>query len=182
MNPSNNLFLIGPMGAGKTILGKHLACRYGLKFIDLDACIRTTAGISISDIFTQQGEPGFRQLESAALERNSQNSGLVMATGGGTVLAEANRRLLSGRGFVLYLEIDINTQLQRLVGDTQRPLLHGVDLRVQLQMLSQQRQPIYQQLADCTLRVGADLPIDTETRAVALLARHWQLPGKEPLT
>ncbi len=179
MNPSNNLFLIGPMGAGKSVLGNRLADQYRLEFIDLDASISTTAGISISDIFAQRGEPGFRQLESTALEHLSQNSGLVMATGGGAVLAEANRQLLSVRGFVLYLEIDIDTQLQRLVGDTQRPLLDDVDPRIQLQVLSQQRKPIYQQLADCTLRVGTDLPIDTETRAVALLARHWQLPGKE---
>ncbi|HEN46982.1 MAG TPA: shikimate kinase [Mizugakiibacter sp.] len=182
MNPSNNLFLIGPMGAGKTVLGKRLARRYGLQFIDLDACISTTADTSIRDIFAQQGEPYFRQLESAELERISPNSGIVMATGGGAVLAEVNRQLLTSYGFVLYLEIDISTQLQRLVGDTKRPLLDGVDLMARLQGLSQQRNPIYQRLADCTLRVGSDLPIGTETRALALLAQRWQFPGKEPVT
>jgi len=182
MNPSNNLFLIGSMGAGKTVLGKRLACRYGLRFIDLDAYISITAGMSIRDIFTQQGEPGFRRLEATALERISQNSGIVMATGGGTVLAKANRQLLSTRGFVLYLEIDISTQLQRLVGDRQRPLLDGVAPLVQLQTLAQQRNLIYQRLADCSLRAGSDSPVDTETRALALLAQHWQLPGEEPVT
>ncbi len=170
------------MGAGKSVLGKRLACRYGLRFIDLDAYISTTAGLSIRDIFSQQGEPGFRQLEATALERSSQNSGIVMATGGGTVLAEANRQWLTTRGFVLYLEIDIGTQLQRLLGDTQRPLLDGVAPMEQLQTLSRQRKPIYQRLADCTLRAGSDSPGETETRAVALLARHWLLPGEEPVT
>ncbi len=174
MNPSRNLFLIGPMGAGKTSIGRRLAHRLELPFVDLDQAIETYCGAPIATIFDLEGEAGFRRRETEALSECSERPGVVLATGGGAVLAEANRRLLSARGYVLFLDADVERQLERLARDRARPLLRAPDRRARLETLAAERGPLY--------RASADLIVDSRREGVGaatariadLLAQHWR--------
>ena len=111
MNPAPNLVLVGPMGSGKTSIGRRLADRFGLRFVDADHHVEQQSGASISAIFEHVGETGFRQREAAALASLLAGERLLLATGGGAVLAEANRRLMRERGFVVYLQAGLESQL-----------------------------------------------------------------------
>ena len=174
MKPSSNLYLIGPMGAGKSTVGKRLARALGLRFIDLDEVIEDEAGSRIPLIFELQGETGFRERETAALARMTQLHGVVLATGGGSVLAQTNQALLTQNGFVLYLEAPIELQLERLARDTSRPLLRAPDRQQRLRDLAQTRNPIYRQLADLVIPADRTGPGTTARRAIAALRMHWQ--------
>ncbi len=174
MKSSSNLYLIGPMGAGKSTVGKRLARSLNLKFIDLDEVIEDEAGSSIPLIFELQGEAAFRERETAALARMTQLQGVVLATGGGSVLAPANQALLTQHGFVLYLEAPIELQLERLARDTSRPLLRAPDRQQRLRDLAQTRNPIYRQLADLVIPADRAGPGATARRAIAALRTHWQ--------
>jgi shikimate kinase len=151
MEAMSNLILIGPMGAGKTTQGKWLARHLGMDFIDLDSCIEQATGTDILHIFETEGEAGFRKRESEALNTVLCRDNIVLSTGGGTVLAEANRILLKQRGTVVYLHLPPEMQLQRLAGDRKRPLLQTPDRAERLQELSEIRTPIYRRCADITL-------------------------------
>ncbi|MGH8041197.1 MAG: shikimate kinase [Rudaea sp.] len=175
MNPAPNLFFIGPMGAGKSTLGRRVAERLGLPFFDLDQEIQTHCGADIPLIFDVEGEGGFRHRESAALADFAARSGIALATGGGAVLAEDNRRLLRERGFVVFLETTVDEQLQRLDRDRKRPLLAAPDRRERLQQLAAQRDPLYRALADLTLPAGhAGSVAQVAHRLAAELAQVWQ--------
>lgn len=147
----SNLILIGPMGAGKTTQGKWLARHLGMDFIDLDVCIEQSTGTDILHIFETEGEAGFRKRESETLAAVLCRDNLVLSTGGGTVLAEANRAVLKQCGTVIYLHLPPEMQLQRLASDRKRPLLQTPDRAERLQELSEIRTPIYRQCADITL-------------------------------
>ena len=147
----SNLILIGPMGAGKTTNGKWLARQLGKTFIDMDAYIEQKTGTGITHIFELEGEAGFRQREAAALAEILASDNQVIATGGGSVLLDANRELMKRRGLVLYMHIPPEMQLQRLLNDRKRPLLQTGDRAERLQELSEIRTPIYRQCADITL-------------------------------
>ena len=114
MNPAPNLVLVGPMGSGKTSIGRRLADRFGLRFVDADHHVEQQSGATISAIFEHVGEAGFRQREAAALAGLLAGERLLVATGGGAVLGEANRRLMRERGFVVYLQAGLESQLKRL--------------------------------------------------------------------
>lgn len=174
MKSSSNLYLIGPMGAGKSTVGRRLARSLGLRFVDLDQVIESESGSSIALLFELQGESAFRERESAALAHVSEFEGIVLATGGGSVLAEANRQRLAERGFVLYLEAPIELQLERLARDHSRPLLRAPDRAQRLRDLATQRNPIYRQLADLTIPADRSGPGSTARRALAALKTHWQ--------
>ncbi|MEP6940316.1 MAG: shikimate kinase [Rudaea sp.] len=151
MNPSSNLFLIGPMGAGKTTVGRRVADALGMHFHDLDHEVETRSGAEIGLIFELEGEAGFRKRECEMLDELSAIPGSVLSTGGGAVLAVDNRRHLRERGFVVYLETTVEQQLRRLAHDRQRPLLAAPDRRERLLLLAAEREPLYRELADLTI-------------------------------
>ena len=177
MNPSRNLFLIGPTGAGKTSVGRRLAAHYGLSFVDLDDEIEHRTGTDVSTVFAIEGEAGFRQRESALLDEFSAGDGVLLSTGAGAVLDPRNRTLLTTRGYVLWLQADIEQQLRRLTHDNQRPLLEGVDRRARLEAMAAIRDPLYRETADLVLPAIHGITAIC-TRAIALIDRHWQ---RQPL-
>jgi len=143
-----NIFLIGPMGSGKTAVGRHLARLLDVPFHDSDAEIERRSGVDIPFIFEQQGEEGFRQREIEAIEALTRLEPIVMATGGGAVLRPENRHVLHERGTVVLLATSLGQQLHRVGSGKGRPLLHDTDLPARLSQLRAQRDPIYRQLAD----------------------------------
>lgn len=174
MNPSPNLYLIGPMGAGKSCIGRRLAAHFALPFLDLDHELEQRTGVSINLMFELEGEAGFRLRESQLLEEQCQRHGLVLATGGGAVLAEPNRALLRNHGFVLYLPAPVELQLQRLSRDTRRPLLANPDRRQRLIAMAGSRNPLYESIADLTLPPEHGSVRRAAERAIHALCSHWQ--------
>lgn len=175
MNPAANLFLVGPMGAGKTSIGRRLATIIGLPFIDLDHAIEERAGVSVALTFEIEGELGFRKRESDMLAELVQRRGIILATGGGAVLAPANRELLKNNGFVIWLDADVNAQLSRLHNDRSRPLLAVDDRRARLDHLAAERNPIYEATADLRVAASGIGSSASLTRHVStLLSQHWQ--------
>jgi len=176
MNPSSNLFLIGPMGAGKSTVGRRLAEALGLVFYDLDQAIEERWGVTISLIFEIEGETGFRRRENALLDELTMRSNIVLATGGGVVLDAENRVRLRQRGFVIYLQPSIEQQLERLRRDRKRPLLEGSDRHERLQQLALERGMLYQSIADLTLSTTSlsGSPNFTARYLLSLLEKQWQ--------
>ncbi|MDR2012752.1 MAG: shikimate kinase [Rhodanobacter sp.] len=174
MNPSPNLFLIGPMGAGKTTIGSQIAEAYRMPFVDLDHEIEARTGATVSLIFDLEGEAGFRRRESAVLDELTQRRGFVLATGGGAVLDANNRRVLRERGFVIWLDTPIDVQIARLERDRQRPLLRAPDRHARLQQLAVERDPLYAQIADLRLPstdVGTGAQVERDL--LDLLQARW---------
>jgi shikimate kinase len=175
MNPAPNLFFVGPMGAGKTTIGRRVADLLGMPFLDLDHEIEEHTGATIPLIFDVEGENGFRQREQAVLAELAARSGIVLATGGGAVLAEENRRLLHTRGFVVYLETTIEDQIARLARDRKRPLLAAPDRRERLRTLAAVRNPLYHEVADLTVPASHHRNVTTLARQlVSELDERWQ--------
>lgn len=175
MNPAANLFFVGPMGAGKTTIGRRTAALLQLPFHDLDLAIEEHCGADVALIFDIEGESGFRRRESALLAEFAQRSGIALATGGGAVLAEDNRCLLHARGFVVYLETTVDEQLRRLSRDRKRPLLAAPDRRERLLALAAQREPLYRQIADLTVPAGhSGSTAQVAQRLAATLSERWQ--------
>ncbi len=143
-----SIFLVGPMGAGKSTVGRRLAETLRRDFLDSDGLIEQRAGASIPLIFEMEGEAGFRAREKAIIAELTQRPTLVIATGGGAVLDPDNRRCLAGRGFVIYLCASVDEQLRRTRGDDNRPLLRTADPRSRLAQLFAQRDPLYREIAD----------------------------------
>lgn len=166
MHIHHHIVLIGPMGAGKSTLGRALAMRMGRPFVDVDACIETQAGMSIAAIFTREGDAGFRRRESDALCAALAGSSAVIATGGGAVLDAENRAAMRAAGTVVYLTVDPATQLARLQGDTGRPLLQTADPARTLAALQAQREPLYRETAHLVFDPGTLAP-DAAARALA---------------
>lgn len=143
----HSVFIVGMMGSGKSTVGRRLAKLMGLDFVDADGAIEERAGADISWIFDVEGEDGFRQREEQVLDALSQRPGIVLATGGGAVLREANRCRLRERGVVVYLRGSVDIIVARTRHDRRRPLLQGVDARQRLADLLRQRTPLYEKVA-----------------------------------
>jgi shikimate kinase len=174
MNPSCNLFIVGPTGAGKTSIGRRLAEHYGLNFVDLDQEIERVCGVPVSTVFEIEGEAGFRQRESQLLDECSRRSGVVLATGAGAVLDPVNRRLLSERGFVMWLQATLEQQLERLAQDRQRPLLASGDRAERLTAMALQRTPLYLEIADLVIPGAHEHVHAASARSILLIDQHWQ--------
>lgn len=148
LNAISRVFLVGPMGAGKTTVGRRLAQALRRDFLDSDQEIERRAGASIPLIFQVEGEAGFRTREKTIIAELTQRPALVLATGGGAILDPDNRRCLVGRGFVVYLQASVNAQLCRTRHDHHRPLLQTADPRARLEQLFALRDPLYRDVAD----------------------------------
>ena len=149
-----NIFLIGPMGVGKTTIGRQLSRKLGLPFYDSDQEIENRTGADIAWIFDVEGEKGFRQREKSVIDDLTRRSGIILSTGGGSVLASENRRNLAARGFVIFLDTSVEIQLKRTAKDKKRPLLQQKDRRGVLEQLRQERLQLYEDLADFKVFVG----------------------------
>lgn len=164
------IFLIGPMGSGKSTVGRALARRLGLPFIDSDREIEARCGVDIPTIFEYEGEAGFRRREARAIDELSAAGELVLATGGGAVLAECTRRVLRQRGHVVLLAVDPAEQLRRVGGDSRRPLLATADPEARLAQLMAERGPLYRETAHIEIRTDAR----RMHHVVARIVRHLE--------
>lgn len=151
---SGNLILVGLMGSGKTTLGRALAKHLGKAFVDSDEDIQQRTGVTIPHIFDIEGEVGFRQRETAAIRDLVERDDMVLATGGGAVLAEQSRELMQQNGIVIYLKASVHDLWQRTRHDRNRPLLQTADPHAKLTELFQQRDPLYLQVADIVMQSG----------------------------
>lgn len=152
-----SIFLIGPMGAGKTTIGRFLANELNLEFVDSDKEIEKRTGVDISMIFDYEGEDGFRRREAEVLAQLTQQANIVLATGGGSILWPENRERLRRYGFVVYLHCPVDKQLERTSKDSQRPLLQTGNPRDTLTRIFGEREPIYRELADCVVDTTQDV-------------------------
>ena len=159
-----NVFLIGPMGSGKSAVGRHLARMLRFHFHDSDADIEARTGVDIAFIFEKEGEAGFRLRERESIERLTRLDGVVIATGGGAVIDADNRRLLAERGAVVYLETSIGQQLERTRHGRHRPLLNDTDPKEKLVELMRHRALLYAEIADIT--------VSTDGRRVQVVAEE----------
>lgn len=150
----HNIFLIGPMGVGKTTIGRQLSKELKLEFYDSDQEIEHRTGADIPWIFDVEGEKGFRYREAAVIEELTRKSGILLATGGGSVLCEQNRQCLASRGIVIFLDTSVGLQLKRTGKDKKRPLLQLDNRRQVLEDLREIRHPIYSSLADIIVFVA----------------------------
>ena len=148
---TENIFLTGPMGVGKTTIGKMLADRTGRIFIDSDTVIIEKTGAGIDLIFEIEGEEGFRKRESKVMEELTRLHGIVLATGGGAVLDKENRKYLAERGYVIYLKASAEQLLRRTARDNRRPLLQTTDRLGTIREILARRESIYEDLADWTI-------------------------------
>lgn len=145
---SGSFFLVGPMGAGKSTIGRQLARCLKLKFIDSDREIEIRTGVDIPLIFELEGESGFRKRERKVIDELTAKPGIILATGGGAVLDKRNRRHLASRGRVIYLRTSVEQQLRRTAHDRNRPLLRTPNPKQKLEELMEVRDPLYQEIAD----------------------------------
>ena len=164
MTHPKNLFLVGPMGAGKSAVGRQLARLLHLEFLDSDEEIETRTGVDIPFIFEKEGEEGFRIREVKVIDDLSQREGVVLATGGGAVVDPESRSRLGARGFVVYLYTSVQQQLDRTQRGRNRPLLDNGDKETVLEELMAVRDPLYREIADLT--------VDTDGRRVQTVARE----------
>jgi shikimate kinase len=152
------IFLIGMMGAGKSTVGRLLARRSGFEFVDCDRELEARSGVTIATIFELEGEEGFRRRESALIDELTQRPRTVLATGGGAILNEENRRHLRERGVVIYLRATIDEIVRRTQKDRARPLLQTPDRRARITQLLAERESLYTQTAHVIVQSNAGNP------------------------
>jgi shikimate kinase len=164
MNEHSNIFLIGPMGSGKSAVGRKLAREFGMEFRDSDDEIEARTGVDIPYIFEKEGEAGFRKREVAVITELTGLQGIVLATGGGAVQDPDSRKRLAAHGTIVYLYTSVAEQQRRTRKSRDRPLLNQGDPGEVLKRLMQIRDPQYREIADIT--------IDTDGRHVHAVTRE----------
>lgn len=165
------LFLIGMMGAGKSTVGRLLARRCGFDFIDCDRELEARSGVSVATIFELEGEENFRRREAILIDELTQRARTVLATGGGAILSDENRRHLRERGLVIYLRASVDEILRRTQKDRARPLLQTADRRGRIAQLLAEREALYEQIAHVTVQSSSGNP----NRLVAKLLQDEQV-------
>lgn len=175
MQGARNVFLVGMMGAGKTTAGRLLARRLKRTFLDSDQEIERRCGVKVPVIFEIEGEAGFRQREAAVIAELTAREDVVLATGGGAVLAEANRRHLAARGTVIYLHAPPPALYERVRQDRNRPLLATGDPLARLHELYAVRDPLYREIADIVVDTGRQSAQTLARRLLAQLKEEWKL-------
>ncbi len=170
-NNTGNIFLVGLMGAGKSTIGRQLARELGKQFRDSDSEIEKRTGVSIDVIFDIEGEQGFRRRETRMLQELVEERGIVLATGGGAILASENRQLLRDNGLIIYLKASAEHLAGRVKLDRRRPLLQTGDKLAKIRELMTQREPVYQQLAD--------MVVETNNRSIPRVVREISKMIKE---
>jgi shikimate kinase len=163
MQSTCRIYLVGPMGAGKSTVGRALAAQLGWTFVDSDHEVEQRTGADIPWIFEIEGEAGFRDREAQMIEELTQRDNVVLATGGGAIMREESRTYLKSRGFVVYLAANVREQVRRTGKDSKRPLLAGKDRKAVLSDLMAERDPLYRQVSHVTLA--------TENRSAKKLAQ-----------
>jgi shikimate kinase len=170
--PDKNVFLVGPMGAGKSTIGRSLASLLQKTFLDSDHEIEARTGAPVSLIFEIEGEAGFRQREAGVIEELTRGENIVLATGGGAVLLEDNRRCLRSRGTVVYLQASLDTLLERTRHDRARPLLQINDREGMLKRLLTQRDPLYRDVAHIVVETTHRPPATVAKEIVNRLGQY----------
>jgi shikimate kinase len=180
MGKSDNIFLVGLMGAGKSTIGRHLAKSMGMEFVDSDHEIERRTGANIPLIFDIEGEAGFRQREKKVIDELTQRSSIVLATGGGVVLDPDNRTCLRERGKVIYLYATVEQLLARTAKDRNRPLLQTADPRARLEELLRARDALYREVADVVVDTGGRTARGAEREILAKIrpAAHGKRQAK----
>jgi len=171
-----NIYLIGPMGAGKTAVGMQLAKDLGLAFFDSDLEIQKRTGVDIPYIFEMEGEAGFRARETGVITDLSKERNAVVATGGGSVLSESNRARLTATGLVIYLKTEVEEQLKRTKRARHRPLLANKNRREVLEQLAQARTPLYAAIADACIDTSGKRVRAVAAEIAKLAAEHGFAP------
>ena len=157
-NKNNNIFLIGPMGSGKTSVGKLVANKLSKKFLDTDSEIESITGVDITYIFDIEGEAGFRKREEKVVEEATQMQNIVLATGGGAVESKNSRNCIRDNGFVVYLETNIEDQLKRVTPNNRRPLLRTSNPEQKLKELATKRKEFYESTANLVVQTQGQKP------------------------
>ncbi len=171
-----NIFLVGMMGAGKTTVGKALARRLDREFVDTDRVLVERTGVPVATIFEIEGEEGFRRRETTLLEELAARRDCVIATGGGAVLSEHNRRLMRQAGTVVYLRARVESLWERTRHDTTRPLLATADPRATLASILEKRDPLYREAAHVMVDTGSQSAAALVNRVLAALGEHDEAP------
>ena len=169
---TNNIFLIGPMGSGKTSVAKRLSAKLSKQFVDTDLEISNTTGVDINYIFDIEGEAGFRKREETILKECVLKNNIVLSTGGGIVLSGNNRLLLKTHGVVIYLETSVDAQESRTSLTNNRPLLKNTEHKKTLQELMLTRGPLYEEIADITINTDNKSPEEVATKAHSKINEH----------
>lgn len=172
MAEKRNIFLVGPMGAGKSTIGRHLAQQLHMEFYDSDTVIEERTGADIAWVFDVEGEAGFRVREEKVINDLTEKQGIVLATGGGSILSRDSRNRLSARGIVVYLETTIEKQLARTQRDKKRPLLQSDNPREVLEALAEEREPLYVEIADFVVRTDDQSAKIVANQIIELLDSH----------
>ncbi len=164
MSKVPNIYLIGPMGSGKSTIGRHLARELQMDFYDSDKEIEDRTGVTIPWIFDVEGEKGFRLREQKIIEELTEKQGVILATGGGVVLSPENRNVLAARGIVVYLKVSLDEQINRTEKSQNRPLIEKQNIRASLEALNAAREEYYLEIAD--------LVFDTDERSAQSVVKE----------
>lgn len=171
---TKNIFLVGLMGSGKTTIGRKLATRLSCEFIDTDHALEVRSGVSVGRIFDVEGEAGFRQRETRLLKELASTPGHVVSTGGGIILAAENRQCLEQNGVCIYLQANFGVLWSRLKDCKKRPLLQKSDPQEVIKQLLIERAPLYESVADITVKADQRSVNSTVTKILHLLKQYEQ--------
>lgn len=172
MAEKRNIFLVGPMGAGKSTIGRQLAQQLNMEFYDSDHEIERRTGADIAWVFDVEGEDGFRNREEKVIAELTEKQSIVLATGGGSVKSKETRNRLSARGVVVYLETSIDKQLARTLRDKKRPLLQVDTPKDVLESLASERNPLYEEIADITIKADEQSAKAVASHIISLLEEN----------